>query len=86
MKADALCDGSLADTWHAQYRREPVLQYASNDFLHLPLPAYEFSDLGDFKRIGRLLLDQLMLSLLEGSQDATLVLLLFQRFLSDGHC
>ena len=77
VKADALRDGCLADAWDAQYRREPVLEYASDYLLHLSLPAYKFSDLGDFKRIRRLLLDQLMLALLEGSQDAALVLLLF---------
>ena len=85
MKADALRDGRLADAWDAQYCREPVLEYASDYFLHLSLPAYKLGDLGDFKRIGRLLLDQLMLTLLEGSQDAALVLLLFQWLLSDGH-
>ena len=77
MEADALRDGCLADAWDTEHRRQPVLEYAGDYFLHLSLPAYEFGDLGDFKGICRFLLNQFMLTLLEGSQDATLVLLLF---------
>ena len=75
METDAFRYCCLSNTGHTKHCREPIVQHASYDLLHLTGATDELRDFGYFKRVSRLSLNEFILTLFERAKDAAFVLL-----------